>query len=317
MREEVAFLEALGHELRPAFAPDLAETGRNHGLMMEGVPRVTILMPVKAYHRPYLEQALGSVLGQTSPAWRLLVIVEARDLEHFAAILGDRLADSRIGIVVNEGRALAGKLNTGMRRATTDFAASLFADDLWAPKAVEVLTRYIEAFPHVDFFNASRRYIDDDGRPISGIHTSVQVHGPEDFVNGSPAKHLLCWRVSKALSIGGIDESLNSVGPDDWDFPWVMAEQGAVFLAVEECLYLYRDHRRCSRLTTHLPLSVHKREMRRIMEKHGVDRRTIDARLASAERHFLRQCLYRSRFDRWLKQRVGYQPTGFWREPYR
>jgi glycosyltransferase involved in cell wall biosynthesis len=284
--------------------------------MMEPVARVTILMPIKAYYPPYLEQALGSVRKQTSPDWRLLVIVEPADVEHFTAVLGDRLLDSRVALAANEGRALAGKLNTGMRHATTDFAASLFADDLWALNAVDVLTRHIESFPHIDFFNASRRYIDDEGRSISSVYTSIQVNGPKDFEPGSPVKHLLCWRVSKALSFGGVDESLNSVGPDDWDFPWTMAEHGARFMPIEECLYIYRDHRRCFRLTTHLPLSQHKREIRRIMTKHGVDRRTIRTRLAAAEDNFLRQCLYRSKLDKWLKERMGYEPPDFWREPY-
>ena len=85
-------------------------------------------------------------------------------------------------------------------------------------------------------------------------------------------KHLLCWRREKALAVGGIDESLASVGPDDYDFPWCMAERGAVFKAIDEPLYVVRDHRECERLTTHLPLSVHKRDLRRILEKHGVER---------------------------------------------
>jgi glycosyltransferase involved in cell wall biosynthesis len=284
--------------------------------MMEPLARLTILMPIKAYHAAYLEQALGSVRGQTSPDWRLLVIVEPARMEHFGAVLRDCLRDSRVRLVANEGRALAGKLNTGMRHATTDFVASLFADDLWAPTAVEVLTRHIESFPQVDFFTASRRYVDDEGRSISGVYKSVQINRPNDFERGSPAKHLLCWRVSKALSFEGVDESLGSVGPDDWDFPWTMAEHGAVFMPIEECLYVYRDHRRCSRLTTHLPRSQHKREIRRIMKKHGVHRRTIRTHLAAAEQAYLKQCLYRWRLEKWLKERVGYRPRQFWREPY-
>ena len=91
-----------------------------------------------------------------------------------------------------------------------------------------------------------------------------------------------------------MDESLNSVGPDDFDFPWCMAEHGAVFQAVAECLYLYRDHRDSYRLTTHLPLNVHVREIRRIMMKHGASASQIRARVAAARRSYLRQCLFRS-----------------------
>ena len=273
-------------------------------------------MPLKTFHPPHLAQALESVAHQTSPEWRLAIVVEHGDRERFEAMLAEQLADRRVSLVVSDGGGLAGALNTGMRAATTEFVAILLADDMWAPDAVAVLTRYIEAHPHVDFFHSSRQFIDENGAPISSIHCSTDVVSAQDFELGSPVKHLLCWRRSAGLAAGGLDESLNSVGPDDWDFPWTMAERGAVFMPVDECLYLYRDHRDCYRLSTHLPLSHHRREIRRIMRKHGVDRRTIQAKIAHAERAYLRQCLYRSRLDRWLKERLRYDPRRGWRESY-
>jgi hypothetical protein len=104
-----------------------------------------------------------------------------------------------------------------------------------------------------------------------------------------------------------MDESLNSVGPDDFDFPWTMAERGAVFHAVPDCLYLYREHRSCYRLTTHLPRSVQSRELRRILRKHGIGWLDATRAAAAARRGYLRQCLYRSPLDRWLKRRFGMQ----------
>ena len=34
---------------------------------------------------------------------------------------------------MNEGRKLAGAMNTGMRHAETPFVAILLSDDMWAP----------------------------------------------------------------------------------------------------------------------------------------------------------------------------------------
>jgi hypothetical protein len=96
-----------------------------------------------------------------------------------------------------------------------------------------------------------------------------------------------------------------------------MAEHGARFMAVQECLYVYRDHRRGFRLTTHLPRSTHRREIRRIMGKHGVGpvRRF---RLAHGRRRgYLRQCLYRSPLDRFVKERLGFDARRGRRELYR
>jgi GT2 family glycosyltransferase len=277
---------------------------------------VTALMPVREYHPTYLERALGSMFAQTSARWRLLVITEEERAADLRAFLGPALADARVRLIVNEGRKLAGAFNTGIRRAATPFTAVLLGDDMWTADAVAVLTSYIERFPDVDFFHSARAVVDEHDRLISSVQPARESFTLADFARGSPAKHLLCWRRETALACGGLDETLNSVGPDDHDFPWTMAESGARFMAVPHCLYLYRDHRDCFRLTTHLPLSTHTRELRRIMRKHGLGRARIARELAAARRNFLRQCLYRSRLDRWLKDRAGHDARRGWRETY-
>ena len=282
-----------------------------------GVVRVTAIIPLKHYHRAFLDQCLESLFAQRCARWRGLVVVEPDDRDHFAAALAAALGDPRVRLVTNRGRALAGAINTGMREADSEFVALLLGDDLWAPEAIEVLDRAIATFPDVDFFHSARRVIDDAGAPISSVHASRETFTLADFLRGSPVKHLLCWRRATGLAVGGIDETINSVGPDDYDFPWVMAERGARFRAVPECLYWYRDHRAGFRLTTHLPLSVHLRECDRILRKHRVDEPARRAFLARARRSYLRQCLYRNGVDRWLKERLGHDPRRGWRETYR
>jgi len=273
-------------------------------------------MPLKNYHPVFLRKALASVINQSCPYWRLLIIVERRDFGHFRSLLEIELADSRIDIISNEGRKLAGALNTGMKHARTNFVAILLADDMWSVDAVLTLVDYIARFPAVDFFHSSRRYIDEHDRPVSSIYKSKSSFSLEDFKSSSPVKHLLCWRKEMALSLGGMDESLNSVGPDDYDFPWCMAESGAKFMAVEECLYIYRDHRDGYRLTTHLPLTVHKKELRRIMRKHGVSDAAIERTISIAAATYLRQCLYGSFLDKWIRMVLRSHHPPVWREKY-
>jgi len=270
-------------------------------------------MPVKAFHERFLLEAVDSMRDQTDPAWRLLVIGEPSGLGRLRRTLAERLEDPRIALIANGGRKLAGAFNTGMRDAATPFVAILLGDDLWAPEAVAVLNREIAEHPAADFFHSARRIVDDDGNPISSVLGVCRNVSPAAFVRSSPVKHLLCWRRELGLAIGGMDESLNSVGPDDFDFPWSMADAGARFRGIDECLYVYRDHRSAFRLTTHLPLNHHKREIERIMIKHGAPPDAIEERLAHAQDAYLRQCLYRSRFDRLMK--VGRAPD-VWREPY-
>jgi O-antigen biosynthesis protein len=279
-------------------------------------PRITALLPVKAFHPEYLRQAVRSVVEQTNPRWRLVVITEPPTSAELADVLGDFLADERIVVIPNEGRKLAGAINTGMRAARTEFVAILLGDDLWSRDAIDVLERAMVRTPTGDFFHSSRVIVDENGRRLSGVYPARVSFTLDDFVRASPVKHLLCWRRELALSLGGLDELSNSVGPDDYDFPWTMAEAGARFVAIPECLYFYRDHRESFRLTTHLPVSTHSRELRRILRKHGVGLLRTELRILSARRSFLRQCLYRTRLDQVLKERLGRDPRLGWRDKY-
>ena len=277
---------------------------------------LTVLMPVNEHHEGFLREAVGSILAQTDPRWRLLLIGEESVRGDLERVLAHPLADARVGLVMNQGRKLAGALNTGMRIARTDFVAIALGDDLWAPDAVEVLAREIAAHPEADFFHSSRRIIDQNGDSLSSVYEARPDVTLSDFGGAAPVKHLLCWRRELGLRVG-MDESLNSVGPDDYDFPWSMAEAGAEFRAVPECLYIYRDHRESFRLTTHLPRSHHKREIRRMLRKHGVPEDDIRDLIAAAEKGQLRQCLYGSRPARWLRRLTGDDPYRAPREEYR
>jgi glycosyltransferase involved in cell wall biosynthesis len=277
----------------------------------------SVLMPLKNYHLVYLRKSLDSIIRQSSPHWHLLIVVEPNDLDLFKRLLEKELRDARVRLIVNEGRKLAGALNTGMRHARTEFVGILLSDDMWSTQAVQVLNDHQNRFPEVDFFHSSRIIIDENDNALSSVHYSRSSFTLKDFLQGSPVKHLLCWRREKALSLGGMDESLNSVGPDDYDFPWCMAEKGAVFMAIKECLYLYRDHREGYRLTTHLPRSVHRAEIARILEKHGAERAEVRRAVHNASRSFLRQCLYSSKLHQWLKEKVGYDARRGWRMKYR
>lgn len=282
----------------------------------DGPALVSIIMPVKDPHPTYLAEALGSVRAQTSPRWRLLVVVEPEDREALAAVLGDWTHDPRVRLVTNEGARLAGAINTGMRQADTDFVALLLADDLWEPEAVAVLEDHITRYRNADFFHSARRLVDDTGQSISSVHPARTDLTLADFREGHPVKHLLCWRRSLGLEVGGLDERSRSIGPDDLDFPWTMAEHAAVFCPIDTCLYVYRDHRAGRRLTTHVPLAVQVRELRRIMRKHGMTRAEVRRRLRRERRSHLRQALYRSRVDATVRRWLRRDPPA-WRDTYR
>jgi O-antigen biosynthesis protein len=263
-------------------------------------PSVTALLPVAHFVPRYLREALDSVRDQTSPRWRLLVIHGSAPDPRLREVLDEYLEDPRIGAVASNGRGLAGALNTGMREATTDYCAILLGDDFWAPHAVEVLERNIAAHPEVDFFHSGKRHVDRQGREIGDRLCGAETFRAEDFLKGAPVKHLLCWRRRLALEIGGMDESFQLVGPDDYDFPWTMAERGARFRLIPETLYLYRQHDDGYRLTTHPPLRARASEVMRMWAKHGATGLRGRARALWTARRYLSKG--RGRADRLLRR---------------
>jgi GT2 family glycosyltransferase len=282
-----------------------------------GPGAITALLPVKNFHPDHLRASIGSMFSQTSPEWRLLVIVEPEDLDRFRQILAEALGDPRVRLLPNEGFRHAGAFNTGMRAAETAFVAILLSDDMWEPHTVETLRTNIAAHPQVDLFHSGRRIVDGDGRSISSVHLPRESIALEDFIWRSPIKHLICWRRELGLAIGGMDERLTTAGPDDYDFPWMMLERGAKVRAIHECLYVYRDHRDAFRNTTHIPRSVHLRNLRHILRKHGVSRALIRKKLRLAKSNYLRQCLYRNALDRRIKLLLGFTAKSGWRQKYR
>src|ERR1043166_2050502 len=68
-------------------------TARTFRRAMENQARITVLMPLKHYHPTYLDESLRSVMQQTSSQWRLVIIVEPQDLDHFGELLAAARAD--------------------------------------------------------------------------------------------------------------------------------------------------------------------------------------------------------------------------------
>ena len=276
---------------------------------------ITIILPVKDYVPRYLKAAVQSVLDQSWSDWRLLVMADRSVATELESFLEGELSDSRLRLVAVGTPNLAATINAGMKQASTEFVTLLLGDDIFVVNAIEVLQRAIRAQTDVDFFHSSRRIIDGEGTPISSVHASRSHFEWKDFLNGSPVKHLLCWRREMALAIGGVDETLSTQGPDDYDFPWSMFEHGASFQALPECLYIYRNHCDGFRLTTHEPRTVQLLTVRKILQKHGIGFwRSWIMVYAKWRAGLAGQAIYGSRLTRWFYRLVGRDAAKSWRQ---
>ena len=279
--------------------------------------RITVFIPVRHFHAPFLREAIASVLAQSRGDWTMLVVVHP-GVEGDVATITDALRrDSRVKVVASRGRNLAGAYNTAMSCADTEFMTVLLGDDLLAPDAIEALGDAIRSEPGVDFFHSGRYFVNEQGERISSDYLPTRPVSHESFIQFSPVKHLMCWRAARGIAAGGVDESLDNFGSDDYDFPWTMFEHGARFQAIAKALYIIRDHRIGYRLTTHLPRDRQRATLHRILTKHGVPEDEASRIVRAASRGYMRQSLFRNRLHQWVLERVGFDPDRGWRESYR
>lgn len=256
-------------------------------IAVEASDPITILMPCKHQRREFFLDAVRSVVQQTSPHWRLLIITDPSsppEIDAWAASFGDK----RIQLLSCPQTGFARALNYGLAAARTSFVSILLSDDRYTPPAVETLTHYRLQFPAADFFHSARCHINEHGELWGDVMPSRDTFDLSFFrTRGSPVKHLLCWRRETSLRIGGMDESLSPHGCDDYDFPWSMAEAGARFQAVHECLYEYRLHHSHDRLTTTVPLHSQVATLRTMFRKHAVPEQDADRYVQKSIQRYL------------------------------
>ena len=289
VREEVALpVTRRATSSRPRSGPisraELAVDAHRGSHMRMTEPRVTASCPCTATTRRFLAEAAASLLAQTLARVAAARHRHREDAADFSAALGDAAADERVRIVRNEGRKLAGALNTGMRRATTEFTAILLADDLWAPEAVEVLESAHRALP-------GRRLLPLGARASSTATAarSAASQPARDDVHARRLRRRVARQAPPVLAAGARrSRSAGSTRRSTASGRTTTTSRGRWRRPARGS---WRSRSACTstattatryRLTTHLPLSVHVREMRRILRKHGVDEERIEAIIEEA-----------------------------------
>jgi glycosyltransferase involved in cell wall biosynthesis len=112
---------------------------------------------------PYLPEAVDSILNQTMPDFRLLILDDG-STDDTAQYL-QSLRDPRADVVRHENRGLGATLNRGIEMCKTKYIARMDADDVSAPERLELQLSYIERNPdavavgsQVKFFAGTREF---------------------------------------------------------------------------------------------------------------------------------------------------------------
>ena len=194
------------------------------------MPAVSIIMP--AYNvEPYIGDAIRSALAQTYTDFELIVVDDGS--KDGTAVVAKALAreDSRIHVVQQANRGLAGARNSALRAARGEFFALLDSDDLWEPEFLAEQLAILAARPDVDIVTGNGWCLGGakhgqlalpfpDPRPVPDLATII---GDERAVF-----IMSVVRRRVYTTIGSFDESMRS--NEDYDF-WLRAAVGGFTFA--------------------------------------------------------------------------------------
>ncbi len=126
-------------------------------------PKVSVVVP--AYNlAQYLPATLDAVKAQTEQDWECIIVDDASPDDTAKIARRYRKEDKRFRLVRNkENKYLAGSLNAGISKAKGKFILPLDADNLIAPRTLELLSEKLHTNRNLHITYGSVLFVDEDG----------------------------------------------------------------------------------------------------------------------------------------------------------
>jgi alpha-1,3-rhamnosyltransferase len=133
----------------------------------ETLPEVFVTVP-SYNHAPYVEKCLRSIIGQTLPPKKLLVIDDGSN-DDSVSIIENVLKDCpfECELIARPNRGLCATLNEALPHADDEFFAYLGSDDLWMPTFLEEQTTLLRSRPNAVLAFAHAFVIDEQDRIVA------------------------------------------------------------------------------------------------------------------------------------------------------
>jgi alpha-1,3-rhamnosyltransferase len=151
----------------------------------ETLPEVFVTVP-SYNHAPYVERCLRSIIGQTLPPKKLLVIDDGSK-DNSVSVIENVLKDCPFAcdLIARDNRGLCATLNEALSQAKDDYFAYLGSDDLWLPRFLEEQTVLLRSRPNAVLAFAHAFVIDEQDRIVASTDEW------NDFAGGDARSMLL------------------------------------------------------------------------------------------------------------------------------
>jgi glycosyltransferase involved in cell wall biosynthesis len=205
------------------------------------MPKVSVLIP--AYNAmAYLSETIESVLSQTFNDFEVIVVNDGSSdgTEQWVS----QIVDSRVKLISQENKGLAGARNTGIAHASVEYIAFLDADDLWEPIKLEKQVRILEENPEVGLVYTWVAYINEKSE-FTGRVVKYQAEG-DVWQTLLECNIVECGSVAMVRrscfdTVGVFDWNLSAFNvTEDWDM-WLRIAARYPFKVVKEPVTYYRQ----------------------------------------------------------------------------
>lgn len=190
----------------------------------DSTPRVSVILPVFNFER-FVAEAVDSILGQTFPAFELIVIDDG-STDGSPAILADRAAsDSRVRLVSRPNRGLTHTLNEGVSLARANYVAIMNADDIALPARLEKQVTFLDTHPAVAAVGTATRMFAERGTRKVDAVMMVEPEALRSLLQStSPFAHpTVMFRRQAVVDVGLYRPSLEPA--EDYDLWLRLAER--------------------------------------------------------------------------------------------
>jgi len=225
---------------------------------MSTIPRVSVVMPFLNV-RPYLQEAVQSVINQTYGRWELLLVDDGST--DGSEVIAEEMArsDPRIRIFAHSGRMTRGASaarNLGLRNAQGEYVALLDGDDVWLPDKLAEHVPLMDSNPDITMLYGNTLYWyswtgaaedrDRDSLPTIGVPVDARIAGSRLLqlgllgVAAVPCTCSTLIRRDAIEKVGGFEQEFRHIYTDQIFYMKLLSD-AQVFVA-DGCHDYYRRH---------------------------------------------------------------------------
>jgi glycosyltransferase involved in cell wall biosynthesis len=195
--------------------------------------KVSIILPTRNGAR-YLKQSIDSCLAQTFSDLELIVINDG-SVDATADILAS-YQDPRVRVILHEvNQGIVASLNHGFAESRGELLTWTSDDNIYTPKALEVMATALEADASLGMVYAVSNVIDEEGRFIK----TSRVLEPKELDEDNCVGGCFMYRRTVYQAIGGY--SPEAFLAEDYEY-WLKVRARFKMKKLDDVLYEQRQH---------------------------------------------------------------------------